>query len=313
MDDILFSIVCPAYNEAQNLESLRDEINKTLKKYNYELIIVNDGSCDNSLEIMKSLADKYSEVKILDLTRNFGHEAATSAGIKHAKGDAIIVLDADLQDPPELIPEMIEKWNEGFDVVYGTRRSRDGETSIKRITSKLFYKVLNYFSDISLPLNTGDFRLMDRKVVNEFNKLKEKNRFFRGLVTWVGYNQTGIKFDRHKRNSGKSKYNYLKLIKLALDSITSFSTKPLSFITLTGILLSTLSFILGLLFIVIKIFFEFPVSGWTSLIVTLLFLFGYQIFAIGIVGEYIARMFIEVKDRPLYIVKEFYKGENEHE
>ena len=197
---------------------------------------------------------------------------------------------------------MIELWNKGYQVVYAERENRNGETNLKKLTSSLFYKFIAKMSDIDIPKNTGDFRLMDRKVVDDFKKLREKNRFFRGLVSWVGYKQIGIKFNRDKRNAGKTKYNYIKLLRLALDSITSFSTKPLFIITILRFIILFLSIVLAVVFILIKIAFKYPVSGWTSLIITILFFNGLQTFLIGIVGEYIARMFIEIKDRPLYLI-----------
>lgn len=204
---------------------------------------------------------------------------------------------------------MVDKWQQGYQVVYAIRGDREGEKKFKKFTSSLFYKIMDYMADIQIPRNTGDFRLIDEKVVADFRKLKEKNRFFRGLICWVGYKQTGITFDRLERFSGQTKYNYLKLFRLAMDSITSFSVKPLQVITLFGVILSSISFLLILIFIVIKLFLKFPVSGWTSLIITILFFSGIQIFIIGIVSEYISRMFIEIKNRPLYLIDKIYSKE----
>lgn len=302
--EFLLSIVVPVFNEEANINALFSRLKPALQPFNYEIVMVNDGSTDNSLSVIMELMKTESSIKLINLTRNFGHEAATTAGVDNTKGDAVVVIDADLQDPPELIPEMINLWKEGYEVVYAQRESREGETWIKKASSKLFYKFMSKLSDIPIPQNTGDYRLMDRKVVDDFKRIKEKNRFFRGLVCWVGYNQIGIMFKREKRHSGKTKYNYFKLLKLSLDSVTSFSSKPLFFITVLGFAISLFSFLLAVFFIFIKIILKFPVSGWTSLIVTLLFINGFQVFLIGLVGEYIARMFIEVKDRPLYLIKE---------
>ena len=310
LSDRIISIVVPVFNEEGNIKRLYERFTCVLREYNYEIIIVNDGSSDDSNYVIKELIQLDTRVKLINFTRNFGHEAATTAGVEYAIGDAIIVIDADLQDPPELIVEMIELWKEGFEVVYAEREKRKGETFFKKISANLFYKFLDLISETHIPRNTGDFRLMDRRVVNDFKLIKEKNRFFRGLISWVGYRQIGIKYKRDKRYNGKTKYNYFKLIRLALDSITSFSTKPLSFITLIGFMVSLFSFMLGVLFIFIKLIYKFPVSGWTSLIITLLFFNGFQIFLIGIVGEYIARMFIEVKNRPLYLIREIIDNEN---
>lgn len=304
MYDELISVVVPIFNEEDNIQSLYDSLSNVLKEYKYEIIMVNDGSNDCSDNCIKELVEKDPRVKLINFTRNFGHEAATTAGVEYAKGDAVIVIDADLQDPPELILDMIKLWENGYEVIYAQRETRKGETIIKRITASLFYKFLDLISETHIPRNTGDFRLMDRKVVNDFKKFREKNRLFRGLISWVGYRQIGIKFNRNKRHAGKTKYNYFKLFRLALDSITSFSTKPLFFITLVGFMVSLFSFFLGIYFILQKLIFKFPIPGWTSLIVTFLFFNGFQIFLIGIVGEYIGRMFIEIKDRPLYLVEE---------
>lgn len=303
-ESFLLSLVVPVFNEQENIIELYNRLEKVLKNYRYEIIFVNDGSKDKSVEIINELIYKDKKIKLINFSRNFGHEAATTAGVGYSTGDAVVVIDADLQDPPELIHDMVRLWKEGYEVVYAEREDREGETILKKTTARLFYKFISLISDVHIPKNTGDFRLMDRKVVNDFKKLGEKNRFFRGLVSWLGYNQIGIKFKRVKRFAGNTKYNYGKLIRLSLDSITSFSTKPLSLITLSGSIISLFSFFTGIVLIFIKVFAKFPVSGWTSLIVTLLFLSGFQIFLIGIVAEYIARMFFEIKNRPLYLIKE---------
>jgi polyisoprenyl-phosphate glycosyltransferase len=306
----LISIVVPVFNEQNNLSLLYERICKSLNDFRIEIIFVNDGSSDNSKGIIIELLKLDDRIKLIDFSRNFGHEAATSAGVENCKGNCVIIVDADLQDPPEIIPEMIKLWKNGSDVVYGIRESRDGESIFKKISSFLFYRFLNKFSDIKIPLNVGDFRLMDKKVIDEFKKLNEKNRFFRGLVSWTGFKQTGLKFKREKRNSGKTKYNYWKLIRLAIDSITSFSVKPLAIITIMGFVVSLASFFLTVYYIIQRIFFKYPNDGWTSIIVLIIFFGSFQIFIIGIIGEYIARMFIEVKNRPLYIISEIIDKES---
>lgn len=298
------SVVVPIFNEEENILLLYKRLKSVINSYKYEIIFVNDGSHDKSIKIITELTNMDTNIKLINFTRNFGHEAATTAGVEYSKGDAVVIIDADLQDPPELIEDMINLWHQGYEVVYAERQSRAGESFIKKITAKCFYKFMSSISETNLPENTGDFRLIDKKVVEDFRKLKEKNRFFRGLISWIGYNQIGIKFNREKRNGGKTKYNYRKLFKLSLDSITAFSIKPLSFITYLGFLISILSFIAAIVFIFIKIFYKFPVSGWTSLIVTILFVSGFQISLLGIIGEYIGRMFIEIKGRPLYLIKD---------
>ncbi len=307
------SIVVPMYNEEDNISELYDRLNTVMKKLShlqYEYIFVNDGSFDHTYENLVSIADKDENIIVVNFTRNFGHEAATTAGIINSNGDAVIIIDADLQDPPELIMDMIKKWEEGYEIIYAKRKSRKGETFLKKITSKLFYRVFNMLTDTKMPKDTGDFRLIDRKVANDFKKLKEKNRITRALINWIGYNQTHIFFDRDKRFSGKTKYNYFKLIRLAIDSITSFSTKPLTFIVFTGLLLSLLSFATGIIFILIKLFTSIPINGWTSTVVLVLFLNGFQIFLLGIVGQYIARISVEVKERPLYLIRNIYSTKN---
>lgn len=307
------SIVVPMYNEEDNISELYERLKSVMKKLpqlQYEYIFVNDGSIDHTYENLVSLADKDENIIVVNFTRNFGHEAATTAGIVNSNGDAVIIIDADLQDPPELIVDMVKKWEEGYEIIYAKRKSRKGETFLKRMTSKLFYRVFNMLTDTKMPKDTGDFRLIDSKVANDFKKLKEKNRITRALINWIGYNQTHILFDRDKRFSGKTKYNYFKLIRLAIDSITSFSTKPLTFIVFVGLLLSLLSFATGVIFILIKLFTNIPINGWTSTVVLVLFLNGFQIFLLGIVGQYIARISVEVKERPLYLIRNIYSTKN---
>lgn len=301
---ISLSVVIPAFNEADNLNILHERLTKIIAKYDYEIIIINDGSSDGTAQKVKEIIVKDSQVKLIDFSRNFGQEAATAAGLEYAKGEVVVVMDADLQDPPEVIDQMLAKWQEGYEVVYAVRESRRGDRLLKKILSYGFYWFIAKVSDIKIPRNTGDFRLLDRKAVEAFKKLKEKSRLFRGLISFIGFKQTAVYIHRDSRNAGETKYSTLKSAKLAMDGIISFSTKPLSLITFCGILVSLVSIIWGIVLIFIKTFHNFPVPGWTSLMVLILFVSGFQIFLLGILAEYIARILIEVKDRPLYLIKE---------
>lgn len=298
------SIVVPLYNEESNIEQLYDRLNNTLLTITdkYEIIFVNDGSKDNTLNKIKSLCSKDSRVKLIDFSRNFGHEMANTAGLNYARGNAVVIMDADLQDPPELIKDMYSKYLEGYDLVYAKRKKREKETFIKKSTSKLFYRFLKYFSDIEIPLDTGDYRLMSRTIVDEFNKLKEHNRFFRGLTHWVGFNVTYVEFDRAPRNAGETKYNLSKLTRLAIDAILSFSYKPLRVFNIIGLSMALFSFISIIYWVILKIATGNPVAGWTSLVTIILLCSGVIMMQISIIGEYVARTYEEVKNRPLFII-----------
>lgn len=315
-DAALVSIVIPIYFEEQVVRELYNRLKQVLadigSHYRYEIIFVNDGSKDRSLKILHELHLKDSTVRIIDFSRNFGHQIAITAGIDNAAGDAVIVMDGDLQDPPEVIIDMIAKWEEGYKVVYGVRSVRKGDSTFKLVTAKLFYIIINKLSDVKLPLDAGDFRLMDRVVVNALTSMREQNRYIRGMVSWVGFPQCGLHYERDARYAGKTKYTLKKMIKFALDGIISFSDKPLHYSNQFGLLITTLSFLLALWVIINKIIHpSLSIQGWTSILVVILFLGGIQLISVGILGEYIGRLMREIKDRPLYIVAQKY-GYNEN-
>ena len=301
MDCFKISVVVPVYNEEESIRECNNRLVDVLDNIqsDYEIIYVNDGSKDTSLTILKELAENNKRVKILSFSRNFGHQAAVSAGIEHSKGDCVVLIDGDLQDPPELINDMISKWNEGFDVVYGRRSKRNGETWFKKISAKIFYRTINKLSDIDIPKDTGDFRLMDRKVVDAFLRMPEKNRFIRGMVSWVGFNQVALEYERDKRYAGVTKYPLKKMINFAKDGIIGFSKKPLKFIAKIGLFFTFLSILTIMLMCFLTGFKEYE---WLLIINSVMFFTGIQIFSLGIVGEYIGRIYDEAKDRPLYII-----------
>lgn len=270
--------------------------------YAYELIFINDGSRDDSLEKLVALQKKDNRIAVINFSRNFGHQLAVTAGLDYASGDAIIIMDSDMQDPPKVSFELIKKWEEGFDVVYAQRRTRkDG--FFKKLTASLFYRVLQKLADIDIPRNTGDFRLMDRKVVNELNKFRERSRFLRGLVSYVGFKQTAVLFDRDKRHAGKTGYPLKKMLKFATDGILSFSSTPLKFISQFGLFISSLSF-LGIIYALLSKFLHpaTTVPGWTFIVIAILFMGGIQLMMLGVLGSYIGRIYSESQNRPLYII-----------
>lgn len=256
------------------------------------------------MEILTEIADKDKRVKIIDFARNFGHQIAVTAGIDYAKGDAVVIIDADLQDPPEVIPELVNKWLQGYDVVYAKRKKRKGETWFKLVTAKYFYKFLNYMSDIDIPKDTGDFRLIDRKVADVFRQMTEKNRFVRGMISWVGFRQTYVEYERDERFAGESKYPLKKMIKFASDGIIAFSTKPLRLVMTMGFVSVFISILVLLYTFIIRLFGQEVESGWASIMVAITFFSGIQLLGLGIVGQYIARIYEESKNRPIYIVKD---------
>lgn len=317
---IELSVVVPAFNEEDNILTLYERLSPVLEALtpHHEIIFVDDGSHDRTVEKVLLLRGAQSSgdkrVKLVSFSRNFGHEMANTAGFRHASGEAVVIIDADLQDPPELIREMYHKYLEGFDVVYAKRISRKRETAVKRLTSKMFYRVMNALSDLDIPLDTGDFRLLSRRVVDELNKLEEHNRYFRGLTHWVGFNVGYVEFHRDERHAGETKYNYIKLFRLAFDAIISFSYKPLKLFSLVGFIVSGLSFLLMIYWVLDKIFMGNAIEGWTSLAAIMLFSFGILMIQISIVGEYVGRIHDEVKRRPLFIVSRkegFAKGESD--
>lgn len=304
MKQIELSVVVPAYNEEDNIFALYGRLSKTLDSItpDHEIIFVDDGSKDRTVEEVMKLRKADERVKLVSFARNFGHEMANTAGFRAAKGRAVVIIDADLQDPPELIADMYVKFTEGNDIVYAKRISRKKETFLKQFTSKAFYRVMNTMSSVEVPLDTGDFRLLSRRVVDELNSLQEHNRYFRGLTHWVGFNVTYVEFHRDERFAGETKYNYVKLFKLAFDAILSFSYKPLKIFSMIGLWVSFLSFVMLIYVIADKLITGNPVQGWTSLAAIMLFCFGVLMIQVSVVGEYIGRIYEEVKNRPLFIV-----------
>lgn len=300
------SIVIPMYFEEEVVTECYNRLLKVvnaLNNYTYEFIFVNDGSTDKTLPLLTDIAKENPCVKVVSFSRNFGHQAAVTAGLKFVTGDAILIIDADLQDPPELIPEMLALWEQGNEVIYGERKSREGESRFKLFTAKMFYKTLNRLSDVDIPKNTGDFRLVDRKVVDTINSMPEHNKFLRGLFSWVGYKQYAYKYERKERFAGKTKYPLKKMLKLAADGIISFSNKPLKILGIIGIFSIIISFGI-LIYSLISYVFKLNnlTAGWTSLMVTITFFSGVQLLSIWIMSEYIARIYDESKGRPEYII-----------
>ncbi|SFF55276.1 glycosyltransferase family 2 protein [Thermoflexibacter ruber] len=301
------SIVIPIYNEALNINLLYERLTKVLLSMgvSYELIFVNDGSKDNSISLLKFLAAKHQEVKYIDLSRNFGHQIAVSAGLDKTTGKRVVIIDADLQDPPELIADLYAKMNEGYEVVYAKRKRRKGESFLKLLTAKLFYRILSNITSIHIPVDTGDFRLMDSKVVEALRQMPERHKFLRGQISWVGYRQTFIAYERDERHAGKTGYTYRKMFRFALDGITAFSNFPIKLVTVMGFLVSIVAFLMIIYTFYVKYFTNQDVErGWASLMVAILFLGGVQLISIGILGEYISRINTDVRKRPLYFIKE---------
>lgn len=309
---VMYSIIVPMYNEEEVITTTFERLTEVMKQTNesYELIFVNDGSKDASAAIISELANIHDEVVLIDFSRNFGHQIAITAGMDYANGQAIIIIDADLQDPPEVMLMMIEKWKQGYEVVYGKRIKRKGETWFKKTTAKMFYRILRMMTNVEVPTDTGDFRLIDRKVCDVLKSLKEKNRFVRGLISWVGFKQTSVEFVREERFAGVTKYPLKRMISFALDAITSFSYKPLRIATYVGFLISLFSFVYLLVVLYQRIFTESTEAGWASIIALNLLFNGIILILLGVIGEYIGRIYDESKNRPLYIVREVVSQEN---
>lgn len=301
-----FSIVSPVYNEESVLPELYRRVRDVMDDLGepWELILVNDGSRDNSAAVIAELHAQDGRVRGVSFSRNFGFQIAVTAGLDHAAGDAVILTDADLQDPPEVYPRMIEKWREGFDVVYGVRASREGESWFKLLTAKLFYRLIYRITDIDIPLDTGDFRLMDRRVVDVIRHMPERNRFLRGMVPWVGFKQTGVEYERRARFAGESKFSSVRqMLPFAVDAITSFSYLPLQLATYLGFLIAAIAGIAIVAVILVRLFGpENPLLGQATTLVAVLFLGGVQLISLGIIGEYLGRIYDEVKERPLYLI-----------
>ncbi len=307
------SIVVPAYNEEEVLPEFHKRLTEVLENLSVpvEILYVNDGSSDETLKVINGFHDP--RVAVIDLSRNFGKEIALTAGLDHACGEAVVVIDADLQDPPELIPQLIDKWQEGFDVVYARRTTRDGESFLKKASAKLFYRVIQGVSRVKIPADTGDFRLLSRRAVEALKQLRETHRFMKGLFAWIGYPQVAVNYHRDPRFAGKTKWNYWQLWNFALEGITSFTINPLKIATYLGLMTSVFSFTYALFIIYKTLVFGESVQGYPSLMVVILFLGGVQLMSLGVIGEYLGRMFNETKQRPLYFVNSFNPSTSQNE
>lgn len=307
----VLSVVVPLYNEEGNVALLLQRIGAATERlagvFDFEVVLVNDGSTDGTLGAVRDEMRRRPHIVLVNLSRNFGHQLAATAGIEIARGDAIVLMDGDLQDPPELMDAFVRKWREGFDVVYAVRRSRQGESPFKVVTARVFYRIIKRLTKVAIPLDTGDFRLMSRRVVEALRRSPERHRFLRGMVSWVGFNQVAVEYDRDVRHTGKTKYPIPKMIRFAMDGITSFSDIPLRFASYFGFAVSAIAFVYALIVIAFKLFSLKPpgyTPGWASTIVAVLFLGGVQLMSLGILGEYLGRVYDEVKGRPLYLISD---------
>ena len=307
----VLSIAVPLYNEADNVGPLLDRLaivaERLRAQFEIEVVLVNDGSSDGTVQAIRSEMQRRSSIVLVNLSRNFGHQLAATAGLEIARGDAIVLMDGDLQDPPELIETFVQKWREGYDVVYAVRRSRRGESRFKLFTARAFYRVIKRLTKVSIPLDAGDFRLMSRRVVEALRRSPERHRFLRGMVSWVGFNQTAVEYDRDVRHAGTTKYPVTKMLRFAMDGITSFSDIPLRFASYFGFAVSAIAFVYALVVIGFKLFSLKPpgyTPGWASTIVAVLFLGGVQLMSLGILGECLGRVYDEVKGRPLYLISD---------
>ena len=304
----VISIVVPCYNEQEVLPEFHRRLSAVMEAmgFAWEVVYVNDGSRDTTLAVMTTLASADARVAVVNLSRNFGKEIALTAGLDHVDADAAVVIDADLQDPPELIPTFVAHWREGYDVIYGTRASRAGETGFKKMTSSGFYRVMERLSATPIPRDTGDFRLLSRRALDALKQVRERQRFMKGLFTWVGFRQLSVVYHRDPRHAGQTKWNYWKLWNFAIDGITSFSNAPLKVATYFGLLAAVVSFVFGLWVLGKALWFGDPVRGYPSLMVVVLFLGGVQLMALGVIGEYLGRLYVEAKQRPLYLIDEYH-------
>ncbi|MCF8275446.1 MAG: glycosyltransferase family 2 protein [Flavobacteriales bacterium] len=301
------SVIIPVFNEEENIRPLFDRlvaVIKTLGLTKTELLFINDGSADGTLGEIKKLSNQDVAINYLDLSRNFGHQIAVTAGLDRCKGDLVVIIDADLQDPPELISEMVKKTKEGFDVVYARRIARKGETVFKKASAKIFYRLLANITSVNIPIDTGDFRIITRRVVEALKQMPEHEKFLRGQIAWIGFNQTFVEYERDQRLSGSTGYTNRKMLRFALDGITSFSNFPLKMATISGFVVSFISFLLMLFALYSRFVWKVYEPGWTSLMLSVLFIGGIQLFSIGIIGEYVGRISNNVKKRPLYLLKE---------
>ena len=306
----LVSVVVPAFNEEEVLPAFYERLRTVLDQLpcEAEMVFVNDGSSDATLRVLTQLRDGDARIAIVDLSRNFGKELAMTAGLDHARGDAVVVIDADLQDPPELIPDLVKRWEEGYDVVYAQRAVREGETFFKKATAHAFYRLMEGVSRVPIPRDTGDFRLMSRRAVDALLRLRERNRFMKGLFAWIGYPQTALVYNRDPRYAGTTKWNYWKLWNFAIEGITSFTEAPLKVATYFGLFTALGAFVSGAWIIFKTLMYGDPVAGYPSLMVVILFLGGVQLISIGIIGEYLGRTFNEVKQRPLYLLNAYHES-----
>jgi polyisoprenyl-phosphate glycosyltransferase len=300
------SVVAPLFNESAVIFELHSRLKHTLEQIcsRYEIIFVNDGSIDDTAAKVKQLAKMFPEVRYIGLSRNFGHQIAVSAGLEHSCGRAVVIIDGDLQDPPELIETLYAKFKEGYKIVHATRKNREGETFLKKLTAKLFYRILALITEIEIPLDTGDFRIIDRVVVEKLMSMPENNKFLRGQMAWLGFKSTSVAFDRLKRQSGKTGYTYRKMIRFAMDGITAFSNFPLKIATFFGVVFSGVAFLTICYALYSKYILHSAIRGWASLIVSSMLIGGVQLICIGIIGEYINRIYIDVRRRPLYVMEE---------
>lgn len=300
------SVVVPMYNEEEVIEATYRRLKAVLDKMGetYEIVCVNDGSRDRTADIVRKICEEDPQVKMVDFSRNFGHQIAVTAGMDYTSGRSVVLIDADLQDPPEVIPEMVARWREGYDVVYGKRVARRGETWFKKLTAKLFYRLLRSMTSVNIPVDTGDFRLMDRKVCDTLCDMRERSRYIRGMVSWAGFRQTSVEYVREERFAGETKYPLRKMVRLSLDAITSFSTKPLKLAGILGFLMSAAGFVYLLVVLYQRFFTDTTLQGWTSMVVISLLFHGITLSMLGVVGEYVGRIYEESKGRPLYVVSE---------
>jgi glycosyltransferase involved in cell wall biosynthesis len=306
MTQPLFSIVAPAFNEEETLPEFYRHVRQVMNGVGepWELIVVNDGSSDRTMDILRQLHAEDPRVCVVSFARNFGHQIAVTAGLDHARGQAVVVIDADLQDPPEVIPELIARWREGYHVVYGVRAEREGETRFKLFTARLFYRLIGALTDVDIPMEAGDFRLLDRQVVDELRAMRERHRFIRAMTSWVGYRQIGVPYRRQPRFAGETKYPFRKMFRLAINAITGFSDLPLKLATTCGFVLLAAGLLLGVVLLALRLAGLAPLAGQGTVLTAVILLSGTQLIFLGIIGEYLARIYDEVRRRPLYTVQE---------